>query len=384
MSNIIFKTLLLKGEAGNSIGSIEKTATSGIVDTYTITLTDGSTTTFQVTNGSDIATIEKTATSGLVDTYTVTLTNGSTTTFQVTNGSNGSDINIAPIEETSTASRAYSVGNYLIYNQLLYQVTNSISSGDTITVGTNVERVLVSGELKEIQDILAGKQDGLAKGGFTGNIDNLKKSGFYLVNASTATGTMPSDYSYFSLLVFKVQSSELVQLAIPTYGNSPTNNASSVYMRHYYNNSWHPWVSIYDNSKVTNAINTIGTLKIGTLIHEGYIFNDTNTEIGSIVFDSTENGLWLFEGIFEFPANANGYRGMSITTLSGTGGAMDIREQAVQSSGVKTKIQLIRLLRVEGITEGTTKQYILNVRQNSGSDMASGWNMQEFRAVRIR
>lgn len=40
-----------KGDTGNGILSIEKTGTSGSVDTYTITFTDGSTTTFDVTNG---------------------------------------------------------------------------------------------------------------------------------------------------------------------------------------------------------------------------------------------------------------------------------------------------------------------------------------------
>lgn len=85
-NNIFFKTLLLKGEAGQSIGSIEKTATSGVVDTYTITLTDGTTTSFNVTNGTSIANIALTSSSGLVDTYTITLTDGSTTTFNVTNG----------------------------------------------------------------------------------------------------------------------------------------------------------------------------------------------------------------------------------------------------------------------------------------------------------
>lgn len=85
-NNIFFKTLLLKGEAGQSIGSIEKTATSGVVDTYTITLTDGTTSTFEVTNGSSISNISLTSSSGLVDTYTITLTDGGTTTFNVTNG----------------------------------------------------------------------------------------------------------------------------------------------------------------------------------------------------------------------------------------------------------------------------------------------------------
>ena len=41
------------GEDGNGIVGIEKTATSGLVDTYTITYTNGTTTTFNVTNGED-------------------------------------------------------------------------------------------------------------------------------------------------------------------------------------------------------------------------------------------------------------------------------------------------------------------------------------------
>lgn len=39
------------GEDGRGIVSIEKTATQGLVDTYTITYTDGTTSTFEVTNG---------------------------------------------------------------------------------------------------------------------------------------------------------------------------------------------------------------------------------------------------------------------------------------------------------------------------------------------
>ena len=50
--DIVFKTIMLKGANGNSIASIEKTSTAGLVDTYTITLTDGSIGgTFTVTNG---------------------------------------------------------------------------------------------------------------------------------------------------------------------------------------------------------------------------------------------------------------------------------------------------------------------------------------------
>ena len=101
------QAIMFKGDTGNGISSVAKTATSGLVDTYTVTFTDGTTTTFTVTNGAKgdkgdtgakgdkgdtgngIASITKTSTSGLVDTYTVSMTDGTNTTFTVTNGEDG-------------------------------------------------------------------------------------------------------------------------------------------------------------------------------------------------------------------------------------------------------------------------------------------------------
>jgi len=87
--------VVAEGEDGVGISSITKTGTSGLVDTYTITFTNGQTTTFTVTNGEDgtdgtdgvgISSITKTGTSGNVDTYTITYTDSTTSTFTVTNG----------------------------------------------------------------------------------------------------------------------------------------------------------------------------------------------------------------------------------------------------------------------------------------------------------
>ena len=47
------KVMLLKGEAGASIESIYKTASNGLVDTYTVKMTDGTESSFYVTNGRD-------------------------------------------------------------------------------------------------------------------------------------------------------------------------------------------------------------------------------------------------------------------------------------------------------------------------------------------
>ena len=80
------------GEDGRGIASILKTGTSGLVDTYTISYTDLTTSTYDVTNGEDgtdgrsIVSILKTGTSGLVDTYTITYSDSTTSTFEITNG----------------------------------------------------------------------------------------------------------------------------------------------------------------------------------------------------------------------------------------------------------------------------------------------------------
>lgn len=80
------------GSDGRGITKIEKTATVGLIDTYTITYTDNTTSTFEVRNGADgeegigIQSVEKTSTNGLVDTYTITRTDGTIAgTFTVTN-----------------------------------------------------------------------------------------------------------------------------------------------------------------------------------------------------------------------------------------------------------------------------------------------------------
>ncbi len=88
------------------IKSITKTSTEGLVDTYTITYTDGTTTTFEVKNGADgidsgvsIKSFTKTGSSGLTDYYTVTFTDGRTEVVPITNGKDAEDITINDVYE---------------------------------------------------------------------------------------------------------------------------------------------------------------------------------------------------------------------------------------------------------------------------------------------
>lgn len=149
--------IFIAGKDGRGIVSIVKTATSGLVDTYTITYTDNTTSTFNVTNGKDgingqdgvdgadgvgIASIAKTGTQGLVDTYTITMTNGTTYTYQVTNGKDGEDgadgqdgtdgVGIVSITKTSTAGL---VDTYTIF------LTNGTTTTFNVTNGSDATQV---------------------------------------------------------------------------------------------------------------------------------------------------------------------------------------------------------------------------------------------------
>ncbi len=84
---IKFAVARLDGHGG--IQSVTKTGTSGLADTHTITLADGTTYDIVTKNGRGISGLSKTSTSGLVDTYTITYNDGTTGTITVTNGEKG-------------------------------------------------------------------------------------------------------------------------------------------------------------------------------------------------------------------------------------------------------------------------------------------------------
>ena len=86
---VLLNWLTAAADGHGGIQSIAKRSTSGLVDTYRITLADTTTFDFVVTNGRSITGISKTSTSGLVDTYTISYNNGTTSTFTVKNGEKG-------------------------------------------------------------------------------------------------------------------------------------------------------------------------------------------------------------------------------------------------------------------------------------------------------
>ena len=203
-----------KGDTGNGIANVTKTSTSGLTDTYTITFTNGNTTTFNVTNGKGITNIAKTSTSGLVDTYTITYNDNTTSTFTVTNG-NG----ISSIEKTGTVDN---VDTYTIY------YTNGTTSTFTVTNSTvtNQEFEELKAEHEELVNTLPR---------VTGTVTSitLDNTAQYKMNVALSGNTSQVQYTGKNLFNFNdtyynrysTQTSITVQNNVITIANTNQNNA---------------------------------------------------------------------------------------------------------------------------------------------------------------
>lgn len=149
---------------GSSVTGCTRTSTSGLVDTYTMTFSDGYSTTFTVANGRGISNITKTGTSGLVDTYTITYNDGTTSTYTVTNGRDGIGSQISSLSDVDITSPGTDDG--LVYNgtsgkwenKALADVAFSGAYGDlsnTPTLGTAAAKdVPASGNASTTQVVM--------------------------------------------------------------------------------------------------------------------------------------------------------------------------------------------------------------------------------------
>lgn len=86
---ILLNWLTAAADGHGGISSIVKQSTSGLTDTYRITMADTTTFDFPVKNGRGITGVSKISASGLVDTYRITYNDNTTSTFTITNGAKG-------------------------------------------------------------------------------------------------------------------------------------------------------------------------------------------------------------------------------------------------------------------------------------------------------
>ena len=71
---------------GKAISSVKQTSVSGLTRTYDIAFNDGTTQQFTVTDGRGILSVKQTSVSGLTRTYIISFNDGTTTSFEITDG----------------------------------------------------------------------------------------------------------------------------------------------------------------------------------------------------------------------------------------------------------------------------------------------------------
>lgn len=155
---------------GTGIEKIEKTGTQGLVDTYTIYYTNGTTYTYTVTNGAqgqqgpagpagadgsdgeDGVSPEVTITA-ITGGHRVTITDADHPlgqSFDVMDGQDGSGDGI--IADDFSTSTSYEIGDYVIYNDLLYRFTDAHTAG--AWVGTDATAVLLANDVSLLRSAL--------------------------------------------------------------------------------------------------------------------------------------------------------------------------------------------------------------------------------------
>ena len=181
------------GATGNGIASIVKTDTIGLVDTYTVTMTSGATSTFTVTNGVDgLSAYEVAANNGFVGTEAEWLTSLdgidgraiTTVTFTSTTDASGLP---AQSGGTDTYTISYSdatTSTYNIYNGA--DVTNVSILDDNSITATNMW------SSSKINTELGNKQDTLVSGANikTINGENVLGSGDIVINSGGAVDSV--------------------------------------------------------------------------------------------------------------------------------------------------------------------------------------------------
>lgn len=158
------------GPTGTSIESIVRTSgdgSAGSTDIYSINMSDDTTTTFEVYNGADgkdavsISSIERTSgdgAAGTTDTYTINMTDGTATTFEVYNGADGRHLN--SIERASGDGSAGTLDTYTVTFSDGVTSTFQIYNGADGSHISYIERTSGDGSAGSIDTYTVNMSDG--------------------------------------------------------------------------------------------------------------------------------------------------------------------------------------------------------------------------------
>ena len=160
------------GEDGVGIASVTKTGTVGLTDTYTITLTNGATTTFEVTNGSrgekgedgktgDTGNGIASAVLNADYTLTLTFTDGTSYTTPSIRGEKGEKGEAGDVDTAMSDSSALPVQNRVIK---AYVDTDLSSKADTSTATTSANGLMSSTDKTKLDGIADGAEKNYVTG----------------------------------------------------------------------------------------------------------------------------------------------------------------------------------------------------------------------------
>lgn len=149
-------------------------------------------------NGRGIVSIKKTGTDGSVDTYTITYTDSTTSTFTVNNSDNialqRQIVPSAAVESSATASQAYAAGDYVVVNGVLRKVKSAIAKGNAIG-DSNSTATTVTGELATLGDSVSPTQLSFTKhvsiGG--GNVSAVRSGNVVVLSFFCSISGLPSN-----------------------------------------------------------------------------------------------------------------------------------------------------------------------------------------------
>lgn len=150
----------------------------------------------------------------------------------------------ASVEYTDTASKAYAVGDYLVYDSKFYKVTSAIAQGDTIVPDTNVVKTTVADEFSNARSVTA------LSSAF--NMNNMKTPGMYFagVAASSITNWPHVDGWLFFAVYATKNENNAIQIVFG--GRAASEAGRTSYVRYLNDGVWGSWVS-YRKDVVTDV-----------------------------------------------------------------------------------------------------------------------------------
>lgn len=340
------------GNTGTSITNVAKISTSGLVDTYRITFSNGTNTTFQVTNGSNIETIELTSTSGLVDTYTVTMTNGATSTFQVTNGKGISSIQMVSGSHAAGTSDTYRItyNDGDTFDFLVYNGANGTGAVSTVA------GIGVSGDTGDVPLILWGNSAPTSA-----TVGQLKQLYFDLSGGVMyiCVGVAVGSYSWVSMGI-------TVDSALSTTSNNPVRN--SVISQKVGTES----LSGFTATNLTTAANELKTTKaeksatVSTIRYNDNdnhklqkTINGTTTDVMTVDTEPTDGSMnpITSDAAYELQGSLNNILPLDTTPTSGS--TKGITSGAVFAALPQTDWYPLALSEAE--SEGGTRKAVMSV-----------------------